>query len=287
MRAHKLLKHTIMKKAKRIIAVLAAAIVTATAGAQTKNNGVMENVLDRRQQHIVAIANLEARGEQGLLGEAISAALDDSVTVNDIKEALSQLYAYTGFPRSLNALGTLQRVVAERAQAGKASVEGRDADPLPEGYDALKQGTEVQTKLTGKPYDYKFAPATDYYLKAHLFGDIFARNNLTFAERELVTVSALSGIEGAEPQLRSHINGARNMGLSDAEIHSIPLTLPHAGPRPRPTGPRRPLPMCTARLARASSRCHSPRAARTRLTPSTSSARAILRRLPTARAVCR
>ena len=150
MRAHKLLKHTIMKKAKRIIAVLAAAIVTATAGAQTKNNGVMENVLDRRQQHIVAIANLEARGEQGLLGEAISAALDDSVTVNDIKEALSQLYAYTGFPRSLNALGTLQRVVAERAQAGKASVEGRDADPLPEGYDALKQGTEVQTKLTGK-----------------------------------------------------------------------------------------------------------------------------------------
>lgn len=229
MRAHKLLKHTIMKKAKRIIAVLAAAIVTATAGAQTKNNGVMENVLDRRQQHIVAIANLEARGEQGLLGEAISAALDDSVTVNDIKEALSQLYAYTGFPRSLNALGTLQRVVAERAQAGKANVEGRDADPLPEGYDALKQGTEVQTKLTGKPYDYKFAPATDYYLKAHLFGDIFARNNLTFAERELVTVSALSGIEGAEPQLRSHINGARNMGLSDAEIHSIPLTLAARG----------------------------------------------------------
>lgn len=229
LRAHKLLKHTIMKKAKRIIAVLAAAIVTATAGAQTKNNGVMENVLDRRQQHIVAIANLEARGEQGLLGEAISAALDDSVTVNDIKEALSQLYAYTGFPRSLNALGTLQRVVAERAQAGKASVEGRDADPLPEGYDALKQGTEVQTKLTGKPYDYKFAPATDYYLKAHLFGDIFARNNLTFAERELVTVSALSGIEGAEPQLRSHINGARNMGLSDAEIHSIPLTLAARG----------------------------------------------------------
>lgn len=218
-----------MIQAKRILTMLATAIATVAAGSQTKDNGVMENVLDRRQQHIVAIANLEARGEQGLLGEAISAALDDSVTVNDIKEALSQLYAYTGFPRSLNALGTLQGVVAEREQAGKATAEGRDADPLPAGYDALRQGTEVQARLSGKPFDYTFAPATDYYLKAHLFGDIFARNNLTFAERELVTVSALAGIEGAEPQLKAHVSGARNMGLTDAEIHSIPATLAARG----------------------------------------------------------
>jgi lipid A disaccharide synthetase len=64
---------------------------------------------------------------------------------------------------------------------------GRDADPLPSDYDALKQGTEVQTKLTGVPFNYEFAPQADYYLKAHLFGDIFARNNLTFADREVVT----------------------------------------------------------------------------------------------------
>ncbi len=218
-----------MKKALTTICLLAAAMTAAPAGGQTKNNKFMENVLDKRQQHIVAIANLEAQGDLTGLAEAIDAALDDSVTVSTIKEALSQLYAYTGFPRSLNALGTLQQVMAGRAAAGKANIEGRDADPLPAGYDALKQGTEVQTKLSGKPFDYDFAPATDYYLKAHLFGDIFARNNLTHPERELVTVSALAGIEGVEPQLKSHINGARNMGLSDAEIHSIPGVLAECG----------------------------------------------------------
>ena len=213
----------------KTICLLAAAMVAAAAGAQTKDKVNMENVLDTRQQHIAIISNLEAQGDQPALASAIGAALDDSVTVATIKEALSQLYAYTGFPRSLNALGTLQKVVADRKATGKACAEGRDADPLPAGYDALKQGTEVQTRLSGRPFDYTFAPATDYYLKAHLFGDIFARNNLTFAERELVTVSALSGIEGVEPQLKSHVSGARNMGLSDAEIRSIPLVLAARG----------------------------------------------------------
>ena len=218
-----------MKKALTTICLLAAALIAAPASAQNKNSKNMENVLDKRQQHIVAIANLEAQGDLATLATAIDAALDDSVTVSTIKEALSHLYAYTGFPRSLNGLGTLQKVMADRKDAGKTCAEGKDADPLPADYDALKQGTEVQAKLTGRAYKYDFAPATDYYLKAHLFGDIFARNNLTHAERELVTVSALAGLEGAEPQLKSHVSGARNMGLSDAEIHSIPATLDAAG----------------------------------------------------------
>ena len=55
-------------------------------------------------------------------------------------------------------------------------------------------------------------------MKEHLFGDIFARDNLSFADRELVTVSALSGIKGVEPQLKAHIKGARNIGLSAEEM---------------------------------------------------------------------
>lgn len=189
----------------------------------------MENVLDTRQRHIVTVANMEARGDLAALDGAVDRALDDSVTVSTLKEVMSQLYAYAGFPRSLNALGTLQRVLDRRAAEGRVCVPGRDASPLPEGFDALAEGTKVQTRLSGRPFDYSFAPSTDYYLKAHLFGDIFARDNLTFADRELATISALAGIEGVEPQLKSHVSGARNMGLSDAEIHSIPAALDAAG----------------------------------------------------------
>ncbi len=185
----------------------------------------MKNVLTPRQQSIAAIACLEAKGNLDNLAEAISNGLDKGLSINEIKEVLSQLYAYTGFPRSLNGLGTLQRVLDERKAQGKNDTQGKDADLLSADYDALEQGTKVQTQLSGKPFVYSFAPATDYYLKAHLFGDIFARNNLTFADRELVTVSALSGIKGVEPQLKAHVSGARNMGLSDTEIHSVPSVL--------------------------------------------------------------
>lgn len=52
----------------------------------------------------------------------------------------------------------------------------------------LAVGTENQTKLVGAPVKgalFNFAPAIDQHLKAHLFGDIFARANLDWKNREL------------------------------------------------------------------------------------------------------
>ena len=159
------------------------------------------------------------------LESAIHGGLEAELTVSQIKEALSQLYAYTGFPRSLNALGVLQNVVESRKSKDKRVIMVEDASPLSDDFDALKEGTRVQTQLTGKPFNYDFAPVTDYYLKAHLFGDIFARDNLTYADRELVTVSALSGLQGVEPQLKAHIAGARNMGVTEEQLQGIVVAL--------------------------------------------------------------
>ena len=190
---------------------------------QTKGQNM---TLTSKQQALVAIAANEAKGNIEGLKAALNEGLEMGLTVSEAKEALSQLYAYTGFPRSLNALGALQQVIKERSEAGLRVEEGREADPLPKDYDALKQGTEVQTQLCGgKPFTYTFAPQTDYYLKAHLFGDIFARNNLTFAEREIVTVSAISALPGCEPQLQAHVSGARSMGVSDETLKAMPALL--------------------------------------------------------------
>ena len=190
-----------------------------------KTAQTMDIALTPRRQGLAVIAALEAKGDQAGLEKAAAEALDNGLTVSEAKEALSQLYAYTGFPRSLNALGTLQKVLTRREAAGIKDDPGREAAPLAADYDALKQGTAVQTQLSGKPFDYGFVPATDYYLKAHLFGDIFARNNLSFADREIVTVSAISALPGCEPQLIAHVSGARNMGVSDAELRALPALL--------------------------------------------------------------
>ena len=209
---------------KHTLLIFAAAVVLMAGCNNTTKTDKDMNTLtfnEKQAAAMTAIACYEAQGDQTSLATAINEGFDAGLTANQIKEALSQLYAYTGFPRSLNALGTLQKVMEQR---GEVTI-GEESTPIPGSYDALKQGTEVQTKLSGQPFDYKFCPAEDYYLKAHLFGDIFARDLLTHADRELVTVSALAGLEGVEPQLAAHVRGARNMGLTDAQLLAIPKVL--------------------------------------------------------------
>ena len=216
---------------KKILLIISTVLTMATCG----NNSTMDkdmNILTFNQEQAAwmsAIACNEAKADYVALANAINGGLDAGLTVSQVKEALSQLYAYTGFPRSLNALGTLQRVLEQRKADGKTAIEGEDASPMPSGYDALKQGTEVQTKLSGHEFNYTFSPAEDYYLKAHLFGDIFARNNLTYADRELITVSALCGLENVMPQLQAHVRGALNMGVTQEQLRGIPAALKAAG----------------------------------------------------------
>lgn len=206
-----------MKKVLFLIALLSMTI-------NIKAQDIM--VLTQRQQSLSAIAGLEAKGDMNRLYAAINKGLDNGLTVAEIKEALSQLYAYTGFPRSLNALGQLQKVIADRQAKGVATNMGKDdTTVLPEGFNSLKTGTEVQTKLTGRAFNYTFAPREDYYLKAHLFGDIFASQVLSTADREIVTVSAISSLPGCEAQVLAHSNGALNMGVKPDELKEIPAVL--------------------------------------------------------------
>lgn len=186
---------------------------------------ISATTLTERQKLLCACASLEAQGDLERLDAAIRKALDGGVTINELKEAFSQLYAYTGFPRSLNALGNLQKVLNDRKVNGINDNEGKpwtrpalwdDAEK------ALKQGAEIQTKLTGgNAFNYDFCPQDDYYLKSHLFGDIFACDQLSAADRELVTVAALSSLKGVEPQLASHKAGAVNMGNSKEQVDEL------------------------------------------------------------------
>lgn len=184
-----------------------------------------QGTLTERQLLLCACASLEAQGDLSRLEPAVRRALDGGVTSGELKDAFSQLYAYTGFPRTLNALSVLARVLADREAEGIADDAGRPFE-RPALWDdaeqALRQGTEVQTRLTGgQPFSYDFCPQADYYLKAHLFGDIFASAQLTAADRELVTVAALSSLKGVEPQLAAHRAGAVHMGNTAEQVDEL------------------------------------------------------------------
>ncbi|MBR1468485.1 MAG: carboxymuconolactone decarboxylase family protein [Bacteroidaceae bacterium] len=181
-----------------------------------------EEILSMPTLLLCACAALEAKGDLRHLDPAIREALDGGVSVNRMKDAFAGLYAYTGFPRSLNALNTLEHVLSERMANGIVDNEGMPfcRPAIWDNADmALQIGTEMQTRDEGgTPWDYTFCPQADYYMKSHLFGDIFASDQLTPAERELVTVSALSVMDGVTPQFEGHKECAVFMGNTKEQV---------------------------------------------------------------------
>jgi fermentation-respiration switch protein FrsA (DUF1100 family)/alkylhydroperoxidase/carboxymuconolactone decarboxylase family protein YurZ len=184
--------------------------------------------LSKKEVCMVPIAAFTAKGEIRQLRSALHKGLDAGLTINESKEILVQLYAYAGFPRSLNALNELMSVLEERTKKGIRDEAGPDASQLTGKMSKLQTGTANQTRLVGQPVKgpiYEFAPVIDLFLKEHLFADIFGRDNLSWKNREIVTIAALAGLGAAENQLRSHVNVGMNNGLTKAQLKEIEMTL--------------------------------------------------------------
>jgi alkylhydroperoxidase/carboxymuconolactone decarboxylase family protein YurZ len=183
--------------------------------------------LTSRQQSIVTIAALTAKGDLPHLADALSQGLDAGLTVNEEKEVLVQLYAYCGFPRSLQGLNTLLKVLDARKAQGTKDVMGKEASPITSTAPRYERGKKNLETLTGKPETgpktgaNAFSPEIDRFLKEHLFADIFERDVLTFQERELATISALVSLGGVEPMLQSHIGIGLHVGLTEAQVRQL------------------------------------------------------------------
>ena len=126
-----------------------------------------EQTLSPKQQAIAPIAAFAATGQMAQLQTALGQGLDAGLTVSDCKEILVQLYAYAGFPRSLNALNALMAVLEQRTARGIEDVPGIESEPVPEGEALLAAGTANQTRLVGAPVKgplFDFAPQVDRWL---------------------------------------------------------------------------------------------------------------------------
>jgi len=181
--------------------------------------------LSRQQQTIPLIAAFMATSDMPNLNTALNQGLDAGLSISGAREILVQLYAYVGFPRSLNALNELMTVVHARKQRGIEDAPGREPSrAIPVGDELLVAGTANQTKISGAPVKgpvFEFAPVINRFLQTHLFGDIFERDNLDWQSRELATVGALAATPGVEPQLRSHMTASLRVGLSTAQLHEV------------------------------------------------------------------
>ena len=200
--------------------------------------GTTTSALPERILYLCACAAWAAKGDLEHLETAVPQALDHGVTINELKDAFAQLYAYAGFPRSLNALGVPEKILNAKMvnekmvnekmtkwSWGKPFVRPAVWDDAAE---ALRTGTAMQTHDEGgTQWDYTFCPQADYYMKSHLFGDIYASDQLTPAVRELVTVAALSAMDGVTPQFEGHKECAVFMGNTPEQVAELCRWLSH------------------------------------------------------------
>jgi alkylhydroperoxidase/carboxymuconolactone decarboxylase family protein YurZ len=191
--------------------------------AEAQNMDVNQ-ALSAKQRSIIPIAALTANGEMAKLRTALHDGLDAGLTVNEIKEILVRMYAYAGFPRSLNGITTFMAVMDERHAKGIKDEMGKEASPVPADLNKDAYGAKVRARLAGRdvippPSGYQlFTPVIDTFLKEHLFADIFARDTLDDQHRELATIAALASMTGTAGQLQFHLGAAMHTGLTDAQM---------------------------------------------------------------------
>ena len=192
-----------------------------------QQNIITNPTLSPMQQSLVNISALTATGNLHQLKMQLNIGLDSGLTINEIKETLVQLYAYCGFPRSLNALNTFKEVLDERKAKGITDsigkpiiIENTSSDKYEQGRKVLEVLTKVSQSKPALGFG-EFAPRIDAFLKEHLFADIFNSDVLSYQQRELVTISALASMPGVEPQLQAHISMGINTGITKMQLMEI------------------------------------------------------------------
>lgn len=231
------MKRKMLKLPAFVILLLSITSITTPLYAQN-----MKTPLDKKEQKIATIAAETATGNLGALRTELNEGLEAGLTVNQIKEILVQMYAYAGFPRSLQGLNTFMEILYERKSKGITDQSGPEASPIKDTRDKYIRGKENLEKLTRRRETAPsganaFAPAIDTFLKEHLFADIFERDVLTYRERELATISALAAMKGVEPMLQSHLGMGLNTGLTEDQLKQVlSLIGQSAGPEQEKNG---------------------------------------------------
>jgi 4-carboxymuconolactone decarboxylase len=187
--------------------------------------------LDDKQRELITLVVLVTNQTLPQLKAHVSAALSVGLTPIEIKEAVYQCAPYIGFPKTLNAINEVNEVFKSKnielpiESQKKVDEENR-----------FEKGLSVQVQIFGDVIGKmrETAPSNQMhiqdYLSAFCFGDFYTRGGLDLKTRELLTFCIVSSLGGCESQVKSHVQGNKNVG-NDKEtlITVITHCLPYMG----------------------------------------------------------
>ena len=153
----------------------------------------------------------------------MQASLNAGCAPVEIREAIYQCAAFIGFPKTLNAISTMNKVFTENGidlplPSQKTLTGESEEERYQKGMaiQALLYGTEIADRYAWLPGE--FARAVPRFLTELCFGDFNTRTGLDGKTRELLIVVLLAALGGAEPQVKSHVESALKAGNTKEEV---------------------------------------------------------------------
>jgi 4-carboxymuconolactone decarboxylase len=177
-------------------------------------------VLDDPTRELITVTVLACLQTLPQLKSHTAAALNVGVHPVEIREAIYQLAPFIGFPRTLNAVATMNEVFQDQGielplpDQGTVSDTDRYAQGLAE--QAPLYGNEIKDNLADLPEP--FNEALPRFLTEFCFGDFYTRGGLTLAQRELLVLCALATIGDTSAQLGPHGRACIQVGNSKAAV---------------------------------------------------------------------
>ena len=177
-------------------------------------------VLDDQLRELVTVTVLTCLNTLPQLRSHTAAALNVGVQPLEIREAVYQLAPFIGFPRTLNAVATINEVFRDRVIDLPLPAQGTVSDD-----DRYERGLAVQAPLCGteirddladlpEPFD----EALPRFLTEFCFGDFYTRGGLALADRELLVLCALATLGDTAAQLGPHGRVCLEVGNSKVTV---------------------------------------------------------------------
>lgn len=185
------------------------------------------NYLTNQEKGLIRISAHTATGDIDQLKKQMNEGLDAGLTINEVNEALIQLYTYCGLPKSLRAIRVFMEVQQERRANGMEDMEGKTAalaNNVSDKYEKAQRALEELIKTshsTPAPSVGDVVSRVDAFLKEKFFANFFSSEVLTCQQREFVTIAALASMSGGQEELESHINRSKNVNITQEKLIEI------------------------------------------------------------------
>lgn len=184
--------------------------------------------LTLKQREMITCITLATMQTLPQLKAHAGAALNVGVTPEELREVMYLTAPFIGFPKMLNAVGTVNEVFKERGISLPIEKQGTVTEN-----NRHETGKTIQNRLypggiasvmEGLPAD--MGKHVERFLTDYFFGEIYSRGALDLQTRELLGYCVLTTLE-AESQLHSHYHGNINVGntpetLTAAVIQCLP-----------------------------------------------------------------